>query len=273
MTETKKVKEKLTPVEIIKSKFLVDEDYKRKFGGCFNSADDGFNELIRVYLTYPLIKSCRGSVEVLEKPKDLLRTGLKKLGKHKNLEDNVEEFIKGEVIGGKREYHGHQWHLPNLFPLTSEVINPYLQDFYKNLDNYNDFETVYDELKKQIEIIKKDKSDYLKKRHNGRELGFGSVCNYDTSLRMVYNLSNGDENHRLMPHDYVYVHGKLYGTYRTIRDLKLLPELSKEEMRYISTNARIPIEWFRSRFVHKDFKAIDIEDFLCVMGEAIEALK
>lgn len=239
--------------------YVLEEDYETIHGKHFDSREEGFKELVRIYLTYPaeFIWPTRCEESCLP-----LMVGLRKylgeLGKKTYLEENIEEFIKGETIGSG--YHPHQWHLRRFYTKTADILNKPFGEFYNSIDSKENFEAIYDGLEKLKNEVEKDLQS---KNPLQKKLGFGMVSLYDTSLRMAYRHSNEEENHRLMPKKFVYLHAHPLASAKRLRKMGFF----NEKVRH-----RMETEKMQKIFHPYKLHPIDIENFLCVMRKPIALL-
>lgn len=249
-------------IEFLKKNYNLEEEYEKNYGDSFNTIETGFQELVRVYLEYTVNWIWPTRIETcIALQKVALRRYLSELGKNPSDKDNILEFIKGEKKTSNKKYHPHQWHLGSFYKETAEILADDFINFYKNeLPYLKDFEEVYESLDR----IKNQRED-IRRVVDGetRKLGFGQVCLYDTSLRMVYCFVNGEESHSLIPHTYVYLHAKPFRNARLLKKMGIIKgEISHRTKTDILQNI------FNPHIMHP----IDIENFLCVMNGPIRVL-
>lgn len=240
--------------------YELEKDYNELYGHKFDNVEEGFKELVRVYNTYPAIRIWPTRVEDLSRlQSEGLRQGLKELGKNVSEKDNILEFIKGERITAEREYHPHQWHLNSFYKETADILSDDFLAFYRDIDSKKDFEEVFDSLKN----VKEGVETRCLQNGKNRKLGFGQVCLYDTSLRMVYCKIHGSESHHLFPKKYVYLHTKPLKTAKILKELGILQHkpVHKNETKIL-----------QKIFLPFEMSSIDIENFMCVMLKPIGML-
>lgn len=252
--------DKRTIIDFLKKNYNLENNYELKYGNLFNDAQTGFKELVRVFNTYTvnwIWPTRKESFEAVQKV--ALRRYLSELGQTSSQTDKILEFIKGQKINSAKEYHPHQWHLGSFYKKTAGILTQDFIDFYTNINLCKDFEDVYD----QLECIKAKREEIHLRETEPRKLGFGQVCLYDTALRMTYCFTDGDEEHRLMPRAFVYLHAKPLKTGQLLRDLGIIN---------CKLNHRTKTEMLQKIFIPYDMKPIDIENFLCVMNGPIRVL-
>ena len=247
-------------IDFLKKNYNLEKDYEVKYGNCFNNPKTGFKELVRVFAEYTVNWIWPTRIETfVASQKVALRRYLSELGNTSSQIDMILEFIKGEKTDSPKNYHPHQWHLGSFYKETADILTQDFIEFYANLSSFKDFEEVYDSLERT-----KDKREEIRlEKGISRKLGFGQVCLYDTSLRMVYCFTSGEESHPLMPRDYVYLHAK------PLKSAKLLQDLGIIKGR-ISHRTKTDI--LQKIFLPYDMSPMDIENFFCVMNGPIRVL-
>lgn len=258
--------------ETLSDHFLLEDDYWIDHEKDFEKPRTAFKELIRVFQTYPLVKSCRGKKIELDTATNLQHLDLDSVGKNADPELNTLEFITGKPIGIKREYHGHQWQLRSYYKDTADLLKGVLTQLLAKIDDIKDFE----ELFQKVENTKNDEEqelkktvldpDYLKKINRKlKTLGFGITCIYDFSLRAGYRYKVNKGTDRLLPSRYVYVHAKPATTFRILKELGVFKNIPKNS-KMVGT---IEYDIIKDDFLPFTLNAVEIENFFCVMHDVV----
>lgn len=134
-------------------------------------------------------------------------------------------------------FDSHQWFLR--FPSRQPVVNDFIKSWATcDKESFTDFEDLY-------ETVKKHKVKY-----------FGETCIYDFALRYGWN-----QNPRIVPKDFVYIHSKPLEAAKHLHQLGLIPELA----------IRTPLSNY-DIFMRAGLDARDVEHLLCCYHDDIMSL-
>ena len=154
------------------------------------------------------------------------------------------DYICGEVnpveapSGSPYILNGHQWHLR--FPSRRPTVDT-VAALWEGRDKktFTDFEELY-------AAVEKIKQPY-----------FGDTCIYDFALRYGWN-----QDPRVVPERYVYIHSKPLESARRLFELGYIPKIAR----------RLPLSDCAALLL-PGMTAMDIEHFLCVYHRQIMKLK
>lgn len=231
-------------------------DYFKKNEKKLATDSSALEELVRIYNEIPCKIIWTWENEDFT-AKEFFRILLQRLGRNADLNDNIEEFIKGEPIGNG--YNIHQWVLKVFYPETAAKIHPYIKDLYLNINSFDNFEQIFDKM--TCDKREPDNEDIFR--------GFGPTCNYDVIFRMVYAYSGYDETHRLIPSAYVYLHSKPGRTAKLLMDNGQIKKAKNRILYDDIIDKNYPLG---KSFRKYHMPSIDIENFLCINHDAIAIL-
>lgn len=260
-------------LETLSDRFLLEDDYWIDHEKDFEDPQTAFKELIRIFQTYPLFKSCRGKKIELDTATNLQYLDLERLGKNADTAMNTLEFIKGTVSGCRPEYHGHQWNLRSYYKETADILEPSFTILLTKLDNIKDFEDLFElvETTKNNEEKEQKKTrlnpDNLAKINRKlKTLGYGRTCIYDFCLRAAFRYKENKGTGRLLPFRYVYIHAKPAATFRILKELGVFKNIPKNSKMV----DMIDYDMIKEDFLPYNLNAIEIENFLCVMNAVVK---
>ena len=248
-------------VDILSERYFLPDDYAQTHKGKFENIETSLEELVRLYNEV----ACKGFWEMQPEQgvemtnKEFLRYALAQFGRDKELSKNIDGFLKGRPFGSIPECGAHQWYVPIFYPSMVKNVHPYVENLYKELDRFDSFDEIF-------ELVTLDKK---KEKEKDKFRGYGPTCIYDTILRMVYNRYGQDENHRLMPLRYVYLHSK---PGKTLKLLNRKGLMNKAKYLIIYSDVTDSKYVLGRAFAKYHMTSIDIENFLCIMNKPIENL-
>jgi hypothetical protein len=161
----------------------------------------------------------------------------------------IDQSVKGCYIADKRCCHLLDISTPALQKASAILMNASLPS-----SAYNDFDALYDELRKILAPIK----------------GLGPLCYYDIALRIGYHLRK-----KLMPEKYVYIQSGAYAGAKVLQAKGYIASSIK-----LQYGSRIPLSAFDPEIqqmschlnAYDASTALMVEDFLCVCDNDFKKL-